>query len=331
MKWTDQGYWKSLLFYRQSVIYYWLLSAWYRSFTWYAAANPGISHAGMLNEKKSEIYPLLPSAFLPPTRFLDSREAALDFVRGMEFSFPIVIKPNIGLKGIAVEVCHDLKEAETYLQKSPRSEFIIQEYIDLPREFAVLFYRIGNKEIGISSFIEKKYPHVIGDGKLTLHQLIDQHPHPYLQKRRWKEYHRDIIIEKGQLKYIHSVGNYSQGASFHSLQGEIDNQLLNGILSCMDQIEGIDFCRLDVKAQSIEKLKAGDFKIIEVNGGKSEPLHIYDPTISFFQATRDIHQHWVKYTRVVNYHLSKGFRLLTTAEGVRALRQIKQVVKNKDK
>ena len=95
----------------------------------------------------------------------------------------------------------------------------------------------------------------------------------------------------------------------------------------MDQIEGIDFCRLDVKAQSIEKLKAGDFKIIEVNGGKSEPLHIYDPTISFFQATRDIHQHCVKYTRVVNFHLSRGFRLFTTAEGVRALRQIKQVVK----
>lgn len=331
MKWTDQGYWKSLLFYRQSVVYYWLLSARYRSFTWYAAANPGISHAGMLNEKKSEIYPLLPTAFLPPTRFLDSREAALVFVRSEEFSFPIVIKPNVGLKGIAVEVCHDLQEAEIYLEKSPRSEFIIQEYINLPREFAVLFYRVGDTEKGISSFIEKKYPQVTGDGIMTLHQLIDQHPHPYLQKNKWKKYYRDEKLEKGQHKLIHTIGNYSQGASFHSLQSEIDSQLLEAVSSCMDQIEGIDFCRLDVKAHSIEKLKVGDFKIIEVNGGKSEPLHIYDTNTSFFKACRDIHRHWVKYTRVVNYHLSRGFRLLTTAEGVRALKQIKQVVKNKDK
>lgn len=331
MKWTDQGFWKSLLFYRQSVLYYWLLSAWYRSFTWYAAANPGISHAGMLNEKKSEIYPALPVSFLPPTQCFASKELAFDFVRSHTFSYPLVIKPNIGLKGIAVAVCQSEKEAEDYLHNSPRSEFVIQEYIDLPREFAVLYYRVGNQERGITSLIEKKYPQVVGDGKRSLHQLIDEHPHPYLQKNKWKQFYPDLKLGEGQVKLIHTIGNYAQGASFHSLQDQIDEQLLSGISTCMDQVNGIDFCRLDVKAESIEALKQGNFKIIEVNGGKSEPLHIYDPTFSFFQAAKDIHSHWKKYTRVVNYHLSRGFRLLTTAEGVRALKQIKQVVKNKDK
>ena len=68
MKWADAGFWKSLLFFcRQSVLYYWLLSVWYRSFTWYGAANPAIAHAGMLNEQKSTIYPLLPADYLPAT------------------------------------------------------------------------------------------------------------------------------------------------------------------------------------------------------------------------------------------------------------------------
>ena len=331
MKWADAGFWKSLLFYRQSVLYYWLLSVWYRSFTWYGAANPAIAHAGMLNEQKSTIYPLLPADYLPATSGALSKAQILEKLASDQLAFPLVIKPNIGLKGIAVKVCHHKEALISYLNLNGRDLYILQEYLDLPREFSVLFYRAGNQYMGISSFIEKKYPTVRGDGHRTLHQLIDSHKHAYLNKAAVKNLHPDRLLAAGENVFLHTIGNYAQGSTFHSLQHEIDGALLEGVLKCMGRIKDIDFCRLDIKAQDVDAIRQGEFKIIEVNGGKSEPLHIYDKSISIWEALGIIHKHWKLYTMVVDYHLAKGFRMMSTAEGVKALRHIKQVVKNKDK
>jgi hypothetical protein len=331
MKWADAGFWKSLLFYRQSVLYYWLLSAWYRSFTWYGAANPAITHAGMLNEKKSAIYPLLPADYLPATSGALTAAQILEKLASGQLDFPLVIKPDIGLKGIAVKVCHHKEALISYLASGGRDLYIVQEYLDQPREFSVLFYRAGFQKMGISSFIEKKYPIVSGDGKRTLHQLIDSHRHAYLNKAAAKSLHPDRILAANEIVVLHTIGNYAQGSTFHSLQHEIDGALLQGVLQCMNRIKDIDFCRLDIKAQDVNAVRQGDFKIIEINGGKSEPLHIYDKGISFWQAIRIIHEHWKLYTIVVDYHLTRGFKMMSTAEGVKALRHIKQVVKNKDK
>ncbi len=331
MKWADRGFWKSLLFYRQSVLYYWLLSAWYRSFTWYGAANPAILHAGMLNEKKSDVYPLLPKEFLPYTSTaLDGNQILQALASGL-LAFPLVIKPDIGLKGIAVKVCENEKELSDYVSASSRDHFIVQEYIDLPREFSVLFYRVGSKEKGVFSFIEKKYPRVTGDGSTSLHELINKHSHAYLNKQAVLTQHKNRIPHQGEEIVLHTIGNYAQGSTFHSLQNEIDAALVEGIDTCMQKVEGIDFCRLDLKASDIEAIRTGSFKIIEVNGGKSEPLHIYDPKVGFWEACVIIHRHWKLYTRIVNHHLAKGFQLMSTAEGVRALKHIKTIVKNKNR
>ncbi|MBK8699137.1 MAG: ATP-grasp domain-containing protein [Saprospiraceae bacterium] len=327
----DQGFWKSTIFYRQSVLYYWLLSAWYRSFTWYAAVNPAIPHGGMLDEHKSDIYPLLPAEFLPLTRKYIHDGQHLAFLEAHGFEFPVVIKPDIGLKGIGVDICDDVADLERYLEGKDNCAFIIQSYIDRAKEFSILYYRNLNGSKGISSFIEKKYPVVVGDGQRSLHQLIDGHNHSYLDKNKAKEAHRDRVPTPGEKIVIHRIGNYARGSTFISLQHEADEALLQGIDVCMQDVRDIDFCRLDVKAENMEALKQGKYTIIEVNGGKSEPLHIYDKNTGIFETFGIVHKHWMIYKGIVDYHLAKGYRLMSTAEGVRALRNIKRIVKNKDK
>lgn len=327
-KWRDQGFWKSLLFYRQSVLYYWILSARYRSFTWYGAANPAIPHAGMLNERKYLIYGLLPESFLPPTFTVNHLEDVVQLLKDKKLSFPLVLKPDVGLKGIEVQKCNDQNDLEYYFKNTIKSDFIAQEYIDLPAEYSVLYYHYGTTR-GISSFVEKRYPSVQGDGVLSMHQLIDLHPHPYLDKKACKELWSDFIPAKGEVFKLHEIGNYARGATFHSLLHEINDELLAGVRKCMDQVKDVNFCRLDIKAKDIPSICNGSFKIIEVNGGKSEPIHIYDTRVSFWQALKDIHRHWVIYTRVVNDNLQKGYKMVPTAEGVKALIQIKKVVKQK--
>ena len=89
-------FWKSLLF-CQTVCFVatgWL-SVWYRSFTWYGAANPAIAHAGMLNEQKSTIYPPA-SADYPPATSGALFKRRFFGKNWHQINWSMVIKPNIG-------------------------------------------------------------------------------------------------------------------------------------------------------------------------------------------------------------------------------------------
>lgn len=328
-KWQDQGFWKSLFFYRLSVINYWIKSIRYFNFTWYEAANPAIEHGGMLNEKKSTIYPILNETYLPKTCFYAFGQNAKIFLEENKFQFPIVIKPDVGLKGIEVTKVYKETEAIFILNNVDERGAIVQEYIDLAKEYSVLYYKYMDGSYGLSSLIEKKYPVVIGDGNKEIHTLIDEFPHAYLNKEEVKKMHSNRVLAKDEKLILHYIGNYSRGATFHSMQKEIDEDLLKAIHNCIGNIEGISFGRLDIKAEDFTEVKKGAFKIIEFNGGKSEPLHIYDKDVSLWQAIKIIFGHWKIYNRIADERLKQGYKTITTADGVKALRNIKSITKKK--
>lgn len=328
-KWQDQGFWKSLFFYRLSVINYWIRSIRYFNFTWYEAANPAIEHGGMLNEKKSTIYPLLKPEYLPRTSYFAFGNNAQDFIQTNDFQFPIIIKPDVGLKGIEVTKVYNVNDAVSMLNKVDERGAIVQEYIDLAKEYSVLYYKYLDGSHGISSLIEKRYPVITGDGKKEIHTLINEYPHAYLNKEDVKAMHSNRVLGKNEQLVLHNIGNYSRGSTFHSMQQDIDETLAQAIHDCIGSIEGISFGRLDIKATDFSEVKKGAFKIIEFNGGKSEPLHIYDKDVSLWQAIKIIFDHWKIYNRIADERLKQGYKTITTAEGVRALRNIKSITKKK--
>ena len=55
---------------------------------------------------------------------------------------------------------------------------------------------------------------------------------------------------------------------------------------------GFHFGRFDVRAESEEALRAGRFRVLELNGVASEATHIYDPKTPLLAAYRVLFEQW---------------------------------------
>lgn len=276
----------------------------------------------MFDDRKSDTYKLLPDPYLPHTRIIENPSSNVEDLIVSEFNFPIIVKPDIGFKGFMVTKVDDLPQLNTVLPQFGKRAVLLQEYITYTKEFSILIYRYPkSNKIGVSSFIEKTYPKVVGDGIQTLDSLIDKADNPFLKKEWIKKKHADSlqkILAAGEEKQIDDVGNYSRGAAFHSYNHVINGPLLDWATRFMDQISGIDFCRVDLKADSMADLLKDKFLLIEVNGAKSEPLHIYDSRFTYLEIVKDIHTHWKIVKAIVKQRLSMAYQLPSFMEGVKS-------------
>ena len=84
---------------------------------------------------------------------------------------------------------------------------------------------------------------------------------------------------------------------------------------------------MDFKADSLEGYKEGKFGILEINGTKSEPLHIYDPQYNFFKRVKILKHHWSIIRDIVNARLKHtDFKFPSTSYGLKSLFAIKKLV-----
>lgn len=321
-KLTDRGYWVSKLFYYQSVMYGFLLTCRFFSATFFSAINPGLRFGGMFDDRKSDSYKLIEDTFLPKTIVFNNQKNEIDDIDKAGLQFPLILKPDIGFKGFMVAKVDNQQQLTEMLPKFENKTVLVQEYISFEKEYSILIYRLPkSKVIGVTSFIEKTYPAVEGDGQRTLAALIDSADNPFLKKEWIKQRHSDSlqkVLAIGEKQRIDDIGNYSRGAAFHSLNHLIDGDLHEWANRLMQHIKGIDFCRVDLKADSIEDLLKNEFLIIEVNGAKSEPLHIYDERFSYLEIVKDIHKHWKIVKTIVKQRLAMAYGLPPFIEGFRS-------------
>jgi len=298
MKILDRGYWTSQHFYWQSLYHYLLNGARFRSMTFFSACNPAIDLGGMLYDRKTDIYDLLPQHIVPATTIITSREASKAFIEKNNLQYPLIVKPNVGLKGYKVSKIGNEDELNAFFVENNVNdrEWLLQEYIDYEKEFSVLFYRYPQEgKYGVSSFIEKTYPHVFGDGKNSLRVLIEQYNNPFLLKdivfKRLAEV-LDSVPENGKKITLDYIGNYSRGAKFHSKMEYVTDEMSSMLSSLFQKADGLNFFRIDLKSDSVDTFLKGEFKVLEINGMKSEPLHIYDEHSTFIDNSRIIRDHW---------------------------------------
>ena len=328
MKILDRGYWTSQHFYWQSLYHYLLNGARFRSMTFFSACNPAIDLGGMLYDRKTDIYSLLPEHIVPNTTIITSRSAADAFIEKNNLSFPLIVKPNVGLKGFKVSKIANSEELNIFFQENDvlEREWLLQEYVDYKREFSVLFYRYPlQQKIGVSSFIEKSYPQVIGDGKKSLRVLIDEYNNPFLSREdvnRRFEGEMDTIPGAGEKITLDYIGNYSRGAKFHSLMEYVNEDMASMISSIFQKANGLNFFRIDLKSDSVEDFMQGKFKILEINGMKSEPLHIYDEKATFWNNSKIIRNHWNIIENITREQKELIADLPTFRQGIKSLLSI---------
>ena len=299
-KFTEWEYWPSFMFYIPNLPYAFYLALKAKNFTFYSAVNPGIENAGNGTESKYKTLELIPNHLKPKSLFV-AKESNLETVfvglKKLGIKFPLIAKPDIGFRGMLVEKISSKSELNEYLKAYPL-DTILQEFIDLPNECGIFYYRLPDAQKGVvSSLTLKSFLHVVGDGNLSLKTLVNQDERAKHYIKQLETKHRENwnkIPNKGEKVLLSAIGNHSRGTQFIAGNHLIDNDLKMMLDEVSGQIKGWYYGRIDVKYKSMKDLKKGkNFVILEINGTISEPTHMYDSSkITYFQSLKIMRNHW---------------------------------------
>lgn len=286
----------------------------------------------MLDEKKSDIYKFLPQDYYPSTFVVTKLSEIEDIINSKKLTLPIILKPNIGYKGVLVEKVENWKQVKQVFEKFDGQEIIAQEYVGLQKEYALMFYKYpASGKYGVSSLIEKSYPFILSDGVSTIRELISNLKNPFLDKEKVFQSmplpYLKSIPEGGETIIIEKIGNYSRGAKFHSRMDDISEGIIQVTHDLFNNVQGMNFFRIDLKADSLLAFQNKEFKILEINGAKSEPLHIYDQQYSIMRVIKDIHMHWMIMIGIVKEALTEDYIFPSTKAGWTSLKVAKKIGK----
>ena len=328
-------YWPFNVVYGPIFLYWFFLCLKARSFFFFNTSNPTIRNGGFLMESKKEIYDLIPSGFYPPTLFFKTGtpfENILEEVRRNELKFPMVGKPDIGMKGMLVKKIENENDLQEYVLKS-KVDFLVQEFIPYKNEVGIFYYRYPNEENGhISGIVKKEFLAVTGDGLSTVEQLLLKNKRAVLQLqilRRSEKDKMNIVLGKNEELVLVPYGNHIRGAKFLDDSHLIDESLTNSIDYVCKKVKGFYYGRLDIRYNAWEELKQGkNFSIVELNGAGSEPTHIYDPKHTIFWAWKEIIRHLNILYRISkqNHHHEKA-PYMSLRSGLAMIRQNNKYIK----
>lgn len=331
-KMTHWEYWPFQLVYIP-IYFQWVFYAIKaKSFFFFNASNPTIKNGGFIMESKKAIYDLIPQQFYPITSLIKegtSVEEIENTIKEVGMKFPLIAKPDIGLRGSGVKKIETLADLEQYASKA-NFDYVIQDLIPFPNEVGIFYVRYPHQKTGkITGIVSKEFLIITGNGIATIEELIKENPRFELQLKVLKREYGDrlsTVLKAGEKMNLVPYGNHARGAKFIDGSHWITPKLETVIDEMCVQIPGFYFGRLDVMYNTIAELEDGkNFLIVELNGAASEPTHIYDPKHSLFFAWKELSRH-IKYMYEISAANNKnGVPYLAHKEGVKEYRlHIKQ-------
>jgi hypothetical protein len=269
-----------------------------KSIFFFNACNPTIKNGGFMMESKKEIYALIPQQYYPKTALIKEGtaiEKILSIIEAAKIKYPLIVKPDIGLRGAGVKKISSVTDLKEYAEKV-NFDYVVQELIPFDNEVGIFYVRYPHEKVGqITGIVSKEFLIVIGNGFSTVEELIKKNPRYEIQldvlKQEFGLKLLDILPEGEKLNLV-PYGNHARGAKFIDGSHWITLKLTHAINEVCLQIPGFYFGRLDVMYNTIEELEQGlNFAIVELNGAGSEPTHIYDPKHSLFFAWKELARH----------------------------------------
>lgn len=295
-------FWPSWAIYLPLVPYLGYLALRYRGLTTCMLANPGIPLGGLVGESKWDILRLLSSDAVVPTTLIEpaslpERIRVLESaVRDGGWTWPIILKPDVGERGTGVSLTGDMDEARAYFERYSGA-VLAQAYHPGPYEAGVFYVRSPDEGAGrIFSITDKRFPAVVGDGRSSIRRLIWRHPRYRVQakiflRRLGGEAGR--VPAEGERVQLGMIGNHCRGSMFLDGASLITPELSAAIDTIANRAPGFYFGRFDIRYTNEEAFKAGrEFRIVELNGLLSESTNIYDPGMSFFRAQAILRRQW---------------------------------------
>ncbi|MGB1206541.1 MAG: hypothetical protein ACPG5B_12890 [Chitinophagales bacterium] len=324
LKLLNWEYWPMQVIYIPVAFYAIYLSIKARSFFFFANANPSINMGGLLSDSKNEIYEQLPQQLIPKTFIqqpTNNLQPIFDFMQQHNFDFPVIAKPDMGERGSLVEKIDSKEELITYHNKT-KVPYLVQEFITYAEEVGILYYRLPNEPKGhITSVTVKEFLSVTGNGTDNIETLMSQSGRASLQIERFRNEKPELLMKvlpKGEKYLLEPIGNHCRGTTFLDGNRFIDEKLVSVFDEVSHQLNGIYFGRYDIKCESIEDLKNNrNWSIIELNGVKSEPTHIYQPNASLLEAYKVLFRQWRVIYDISMANKKRGIPFPTFSEGMK--------------
>jgi hypothetical protein len=295
-----------------------------RSVFFFNASNPKIKNGGFIMESKKQIYDSIPKKYYPKTILIKENTSLRKIVSEVVENgiyFPLIAKPDIGLRGSGVKKIKTVSELTEYAEKA-NFDFLLQDLIPFKNEVGIFYVRRPNQKKGeITGIVSKEFLIVTGDGISTIEDLIHQTPRFQLQFEVLKEEYGDQlhkVLQKGESVNLVPFGNHARGAKFIDGSHWITPKLTEMINYISAQIPEFYFGRFDVMYNSFEELERGEnFLIVELNGAASEPTHIYDPKHSVWFAWKELARHITYMYEISVENHKRGFPYLDYKVGIR--------------
>lgn len=284
-------FWPWQVVYFPVFIYVLWLALKNRSLFFFTAVNPGMETGGMYGDSKYRQLIKLPSDIRPKTLlFVPNTKAdeVIQNIRSAGIAYPLITKPDKTQRGIGVIKVQDEKHLEAVIHRYAGA-FIVQEYIDLPFEAGVFYYRFPGERSGhIPSVVIKSFLKVKGDGQKTVEELLQEIQRGRLVLKKLKKRYPEkmmMIPACDEETIIEPIGNHNRGTAFLDGNYLVNDQMVNVFNKISDSLDGVYYCRIDLKATSEKDLYSRKgVSILEINGVNSEPAHIYDPRHSIIYA-----------------------------------------------
>jgi hypothetical protein len=299
-------FWPAWLMYAPVVLQWLLLAIRYRSLTLPFIANPRLALSGMVGVGKSTLLsqagPVAASYILPWVLIEISQEpahaqaiAVCAKAREHGISLPFVCKPDIGCRGSGVKLIHSIEElAQVFACLQPGTNMLCQRLARFEPEVGIFYTREvaqdGTTESPgqITGLTLKTTPHVIGDGRRTLAELVQADARAsqlvHLYQPRLQQRWNDVPASGERIRLVFSA-SHCRGAVFSDAHAHITPELTQVIDRIMRDLPEFHYGRLDVKFRDIAALEAGaTLEIVEINGASAESIHIWDRRARLLQA-----------------------------------------------
>jgi len=280
----------------------------YRSLTLPALANPHIEAGGLWGESKSKcLGQIAPeeARWVAPFVAIDRAggEAvddvlarALNAVAEHGLEFPLVAKPDVGWQGYGVRLVHTPSELQSYISVYPENAtLILQQFVPFDGEAGVFYVRMPGETTGrVLSLTFRYFPHVIGDGTLTVRELIARDARTFFKAQCYTgadTMHQGLGIDMelvppaGEIVRLSFIGSIRVGGLYRDARSYITDELSRRFDAIATSMPEFYFGRFDIRFKSVESLQQGEeFAIIEINGAGAEAIHMWDPEMSLREA-----------------------------------------------
>jgi membrane protein DedA with SNARE-associated domain len=323
----------------------------YRSLTLPTAVNPRIPTGGMWGESKSDYlfdvaaserhwvadFVVLRRSGGPQTIYVDL-ERARTSLAAAGLTFPLVAKPDIGWQGHGVRRIDDARGLRDYLRDFPSgAKLILQRFVPDAGEAVLLYARLPGAGGGrILSLAFRYYPHVVGDGRSRLRELIQKDARAQRKARLHLGHdpsHQppadlDRVPADGEVVQIALIGSPRAGSLHRDARRFITPQLEARIDAIARSMGEFHYGRFDLRFASAEELMHGEnFSIVEINGIGGEAVDARDPQLP----VAEVYRRFVDQQRILfligERNRARGFKPMSCADFVKYLLRRSQLVR----